>query len=420
MKTIFACIPNRKLFLFVVISLSAITLFSQPDYIFKNSSLISGTNRQIGAKYRFPGVKPGVDGIMTIMDIKKVTLTVFDGTGNGGFDEAFQPEIDVPRKSKGYVEFQLDFVLAGTTTATTMTEVPLTAIDIDGYVYPDEKVYEFDEFETSASYYIRYDLLGTSLDIKFNPNWVSAINKTAVDYPGVDTVRKNVMFTMVHAGVSSVTFRVGGDNKSNTIANRLRSVYFKKFNYPGVVLGQLPLAGFSGKKDKNNIQLNWQFSSIAGIKECSVERSVNGQAFSAISTNVFGKTSAQLAYSYTDISPGNGTYTYRLKITDENNKVFYSQSLLFKQNNEGTTTTMNIYPNVIQHRASVQVTSEAAANTSLQVVDYSGRVMYKESVQLLPGTNSIDLDVAGKIAKGNYIVAMSVNGKIISEKIIIQ
>jgi hypothetical protein len=81
-------------------------------------------------------VKPGIDGIITITDMTGgMTLSELDGPS--GFDEAFQPYINCAGNQKGYVEFQLDFVISGTFTPAMMTEVPLTAIDIDGWRFGD-------------------------------------------------------------------------------------------------------------------------------------------------------------------------------------------------------------------------------------------------------------------------------------------
>src|SRR6185503_20260438 len=184
--------------------------YAQPDYVFKNPTLISGTDKQIGAKYRFPFVKPGVDGIITITDMKKLTVANIDGPS--GFDEAFQPVIDVAAKSKGYVEFQLDFVLHNTIIPSIMLEVPMTAIDIDGAKKGIDNINEYDEFKTSATYVILYDFIGSNLNVQNNNNWVSVENTSSNDYPGVDTVQRDVMFTMKYAAVSTITFRVGAEN----------------------------------------------------------------------------------------------------------------------------------------------------------------------------------------------------------------
>lgn len=410
------CVKALVVGLSLLLSLAG---YAQPDYVFRNGTLISGTSRQIGAKYKYSNIKANTDGIITITDINRITLDDIDG--GSGFDEAFQPVISAPRKTKGYVEFKLDFVTHNTNTPRLMAEVPLTAIDIDGYVYPDEKVYEYDEFAASPVYVILYDFIGSSLDVNINGSWVTALNKTARDYPGVDTVQRDVMFSMVHAGVTSVTFRVGVDNKSNNNVQRLRSVYFKKFLFSNSsVLSQSPVMNFNGKKEKNNVSLNWKFVSTTGISGYSLERSLDGKEYTTVITKNYEGQEIPGSNSYTDIASGSKSYAYRLKVTNMSGKVSYSQVIYFKDDNTTTNKELNIYPNVIQSGASIQVNSDAAMKSKVQLVDYAGRVVYNSDVNLNKGTNSFYLDVAGKVAKGNYVVVLPVNGTQLSQKIVIR
>ena len=79
---------------------------SPPDYVFKNSVLISGTINMAGSSYRFPAVKPGVDAIVLINSISTdVKIVDFDDNANGGFNDAFQPRIQAKGKTSGYAEF---------------------------------------------------------------------------------------------------------------------------------------------------------------------------------------------------------------------------------------------------------------------------------------------------------------------------
>src|SRR5436190_18484780 len=123
-----------KLFFFrcIIILLFFITsnkAFSQPDYDFRNPTLVSGTDKQIGAVYLFQTVKPGVDAFVTIKDITGgIILNTIDG--GSGYAEALQPVLDVPPYANGYVEFDVDFVFAGTSTAMIQVEVPATPIDV--------------------------------------------------------------------------------------------------------------------------------------------------------------------------------------------------------------------------------------------------------------------------------------------------
>jgi hypothetical protein len=226
---------------------------------------------------------------------------------------------------------------------------------------------------------------------------------------------------MMHAAVSTVTFRVGAINNTISDAQRLRSVYFRRFILPNFsVLSQTSVSNFNGKKEKNIVSLNWKFTSTQGISGYSLERSVDGKEYASITSRNLEGVNIPEADSYSDYATGGNSYAYRLKVTGLNGKVSYSQVIYFKEDNTTAGKTLNIYPNVIQSGASVQVNSDAAMKSNVQVVDYSGRVVYKTDVNLSKGTNSFYLDVSGKLSKGSYVVVLPVNGTQLSQKIVIR
>ena len=64
--------------LFFIIHFS---LNAQPKYDFRNASKISGTDRQVGAVYRFPNVRSGIDALVSITAITGgLTINTLDGT----------------------------------------------------------------------------------------------------------------------------------------------------------------------------------------------------------------------------------------------------------------------------------------------------------------------------------------------------
>lgn len=409
LRTLLACLPLAPA-LFVAQQAAA-----QPDYVFRNAVLLSGTDKQIGARYRFANIKTNVDGIMTITDIKNLTLNTLDGAS--GFDEAFQPSINVPRRTKGHIEFQLDFVNAGTFTPKSMIEVPMTAIDIDGYTYPDEKVYEFDEFEESPSYYIQYDLVGSALNVSFAAGWAKVINRTAIDYPGIDTTQTDVMFSMVYAGVSSVKFRCGADNKSNTNVTRLRSVYFKKFNFPGFgILSQSPVQYFTGAQQGSYVQLQWSVLAGADMKACILERSVDGRSFMAIQ-NFAVLPSAANHQQYTD-ALSQGRVQYRLKLSFANGSSQYSQILSIE--NGGKANRLQVFPTVIQSNATISINSQAAGSAQMNLVSYSGQLVQQQTLRLNKGTNSFAFTRSSHIPAGQYILSLVVAEQQLTTRVIIQ
>jgi hypothetical protein len=410
-------ISSRRGFAFLVLLFLSFASFAQPDYVFKNAVLVSGTDLQVGAVYRFSNVRLGTDALVTITDMSKITLNQLDGPS--GFDEAFQPYIQCPAKSKGYVEFRFDFVIAGTSTAKVMTEVPVTAIDIDGYEYPDDKLFEFDEFKTTASYYVDYDLLGTSLNISYPGGWVTAENKTAITYPGIDTVQKDVMVSMVYANVSSITIRVGAENKSNTSTERLRSDYFMKFKFANPLLAVSSVTQFKGYAKNNTVGLQWHIENGNLLKKIIVEKADNPSQFSSIAEVLVSADQPGGNYSYNDNTVLQKTAYYRLKMIGTNGQVSYSNVLVFRPDNDNRQS-FKMYPSIINDNATVNITSDKSEQTSLQVFDLNGRAVYQKKIALQQGNNNVAVNGFSNLPLGTYIATVKAGNLTYSQKIMVQ
>ena len=154
---------SKSILLILFILTISLKAFCQPDYDFRNSTLVSGTDRQIGAVYLFKNVKTGVDATVTILDITGgVTLNTIDG--GSGYVEALQPVLQVAPNSSSYVECRIDFLIANTNKPMVQTEVPATPIDVDGQNYGDGVVKEFDILQLTNGY-VDYDMLGGELNM---------------------------------------------------------------------------------------------------------------------------------------------------------------------------------------------------------------------------------------------------------------
>ncbi len=387
---------------------------AQPDYLFNKHVHESGTDLQVGAVYRFQDVKPGVDAMVTITDLNKISLSELDGAS--GFDEAFQPYIFCPGKTKGYVEFRIDFVIAGTNTPAVMVEVPMTAIDIDGYEFPDEKLYEFDMFEKSPSFYVDYDLLGSNLNVNTGGAWVEAMNTSAVTYDGIDTVQKDVMISMVHANVSTVTLRVGVDNKSKTNMMRLRSVYFKKFSYGNTfLLNSTSLKNFSGYAKNSQVYLQWNLINNHSFNTVIVEKSINSGDFLAIGEV---KVRDLNSFSFTDNATASVHY-YRLKMVAINGKVEYSNVLVFKTAISGKES-FKVYPSVVSDNATVSVAVNSKETANFRIVDISGKMVYQQINSLQAGINTYSVDGLARLRAGTYFAIINTGTQLQTQKIIKQ
>lgn len=409
--------------LFVLLFLISKFGFSQPKYDFRNPTLLtsSATDKKVGGKYRFSNVKTGTDALVTITDITGgIKLAQLDGSS--GYAEAFQPSIDIPALSSGYVEFLIEFVNAGTSTPQTQVEVPVTPIDVDGIPL---QVNEFDMIE-QANGYTTYNMLGGELLFNILPNvlggvWALGTNLAGIDYPGVDTSARQVMYTVTNANIDHITIRNGGTNISLSTKNRLRSVYFKEFTYdnPGI-LAKSALAGFNGIRREKKVELNWDLETNNAVKSVVVERSINAATNFTSLGEVWVNTEEKTQhYTFNDNNLTGSVAYYRLKIVAYDGKISYSNVLVFRLD-AAKAQTFKMYPSVINDNATVAVSASKAEQTLLQVVDLSGRTVFNKSINLQQGDNNIALNGLGGLQRGTYVACIKTGDTIQSQKIMIQ
>ena len=393
-----------------------ITTYSQPDYDFRNHILISGTDLQVGAVYLFPTVKPGVDAIMTLTHISS-GVTVVEMDGSSGFPEALQPTLDVSPFTSGYLEMRFDLVVAGTSTPSVQTEVPVTCIDVDGWLDNDglgNPLHEFDEIDLGGGY-VNYQLTGGELTMSQSGTSFNGRNNGGLDYPGRDTSARQVMFTVVNGNISSFTIRVGVDNSSTVAAQRLRSIYFKKFAYPNSVLSKSSLVFFQGREKNQNIELQWRITQQHNIRTVVVEKGNRLAQFSAIGEVSPNVSAGQVLYEYQDTQPNEGNIYYRLKIIYLTGKITYSNTVAFYS--KDIASELLIYPSVVQGSATVYLKSERAGIAQIQLVDYSGRVVSQKNIPVYAGTNNIAVNDFTSLHPGNYLVIVRINEKVYNQKI---
>jgi Secretion system C-terminal sorting domain len=416
MKTNFT---QRKFYIFYFVLVVSIFLsrksFAQPDYTFKNPTLVSGTSLQTGAVYRFNTVKTGTDALVTVKSMNGgITLDKIDESWTG-FNEAFQPFIKVNPSSDGYVEFEIKFVDAGLSSSQNQAEVPMTCIDIDGVDYGNGKLYEKDQIQLSNGY---YDNNTTSLKLAVtNPGgWVTGKNTSAVSIGGIDTSDKDVMYTVVNTGVNAVTIRIGAQNTSPSGTEvRYRSVYFKKFTYPSS--GTLPviMSYFNAFAENNSkVVLNWVTEMELNNEYYTIERSQDNKNFAAIGMVMGSLNSAvRKTYEYKDGLKGTDitkTIYYRIKQSDINGKSTYSPvrtvKLAQKQN------MIQVNPNPFVDNIVVKYMSDNSAIMNVKIINAKGLTVVNSNNSVNRGFNNIPVNNLSHLAKGMYIIQVIVNGEL--------
>lgn len=138
----------RKSIPLVLTIFAAFAVTAQTNFDFNKYALVSGTDRHTGAVYRFTTVKSGVDAMVTIDKLtRSASLDSLDFTGLG-FTAALQPQVSVAPHCWGYVQFNIQFVTAGTSSPVAVKNIPAKG---NNYKCCDDKNVKLDVLNTSAT-----------------------------------------------------------------------------------------------------------------------------------------------------------------------------------------------------------------------------------------------------------------------------
>ncbi len=231
------------------------------------------------------------------------------------------------------------------------------------------------------------------------------------------------------SGISADSCRdngIGNGNETFVLNNLLpgTTYYFsvKGWNaQPGnftVVVGgpalPISLLSFTGtKQDKINL-LNWATASETNNKGFELQRSANGNDFASIafvnSKAIGGNSSAQLNYTFSDITPLGGTNYYRLKQVDKDGKFSMSKVVAIKGLKPTSLQLVGVYPNPAVNKLNVNIESPVADFVTLLVTDMTGKVLMNKMKSVAVGDNTMELNVATLPAGSYFIKAVCANG----------
>jgi hypothetical protein len=223
-------ITTRHLRWIVMIQLFAFSYFSNAQsfctkyFNMQNAELVSGTDRQAGAIYKFPNAAPKIDVYIKVEATNNAYIAVFD-RADLGYDFAWQPHIPTNSAAGGYVDWLIYFKVAGTNRDTTACP-SFTGIDIDG-AGDSTGVREYVEAKDYTTY---HTLNPTSLTIQPGDNGynVKALG-TEITYAGISTTDRNVMIQFDYNNISSFKYRTGVHGYVEESGGRYFSLHFNAY-----------------------------------------------------------------------------------------------------------------------------------------------------------------------------------------------
>lgn len=251
----------------------------------------------------------------------------------------------------------------------------------------------------NAIYFNGYDGMHTGALFKSNGTTAGTVLVADVN-PGADG--ETMPFVIVN---NALLFYGNDGNNPNEILNDLYRVDGTEVVLP------VHLLSFTGSRNEGKNQLHWQVDNAVNFDRFTVERSKDGQLFSAVGSVAWNTASVAYDYTDSDLFPGQRVYYYRLKLTDRNGDARYSNTIVLNTGN----TTANDFKAYKTGSNTLSVAYHLATpGASLHISDMNGRVIFTKQLNNNNGYLNISLPVSAlqllniSIRQGNHITSKRV------------
>jgi hypothetical protein len=167
---------------------------------------------------------------------------------------------------------------------------------------------------------------------------------------------------------------------------------------------------FGGTIKNYQAYLNWSTAMESNNKGFYIERSKDGRSFTSIGFVAGAGNSSQIKnYAFTDVNLKDinvSTTYYRLKQVDNDGKFTYSEVLPLSL--ATIASKLKLYPNPVKDGATVEVSLDVASKVQVQLVAQDGKIIQSIDKGVLnAGLQQIYINTNG-LAKGSYVVRVTV------------
>jgi hypothetical protein len=226
----------------------------------------------------------------------------------------------------------------------------------------------------------------------------------------------------------------------STVTEGDQSVIIPSRAYPAIIVAKTPsgcfdqviavpntlkllpvhLIAFQGNMNKNNkVTLNWTVADNEIANNFEIERSFNGRDFTTVGVVFASEKMGTENYMFYETTSGTDKVMYRLKMTDNNHKVDYSRVLIF-QLKSTISNNIKIIGNPVNDKLTFSYTSPATQIVDVKIYDISGKVLLKNKVNSMEGSNVISLPLSSTFKVGMYVVEVNNGIELQSSKFIKQ
>jgi len=382
-------------------------------------SILSGVLNLLNSQYKFFGVRPGVDAVVSVVSSTGgAKIDILDDNAVAK-PEGFSPKIIIPAHSTGMVTFKIEFKQAITGIPVNMDSVFATAIDIDG----SSTVHEMDAIDLGAGGVALYQSTTPEISVTRSGTTYTGTNIGGVEYDGIDTSAKKVMFTVKNKNVGVFYYSAGGSNNTSSSVSRQKEVYFKDFVYPAATTLPVKYVSFDATVVDKAVMLKWVTSNETNNSHFEVERSFTSD-FSTIGLVLDAETvnGNDKTYRFKDNSAaleGRSVVYYRLKQVDIDGKATYSTVLAVRLQ-AAANVVMQTAPNPFTAQLDVRFTATENGNAVVRIINANGQTIVSKQSTIAKGYNTVQVDGLARLAPGAYVAQLIMKGKVIDAQKVIK
>jgi hypothetical protein len=179
----------------------------------------------------------------------------------------------------------------------------------------------------------------------------------------------------------------------------------------------LKLLGFSAALDNSCVSLRWTTAQENNVNKFLIERSPDGVNFNGIGEMPATNTPAQKQYRFNDCTVGNSKWFYRIKILDNDGQFIYSKIISIHAYIKGNALT-EIYPSPFTDKINIVVVNEIARRADIEILDNAGKLINAYARPVNKGVNNITIENLDKLAKGFYIIKVSLDQNVFTQKLV--
>lgn len=180
------------------------------------------------------------------------------------------------------------------------------------------------------------------------------------------------------------------------------------------------LLAFNGRLVNDDTHLQWKTTSETNNDYFEIERSLDGQTFTAIGREAGINGVTTQTYNRVDAGAAklnSPKLYYRLKIVSTTGEVEYSSIVTISVNTAGSPV-VTVTPNPFTSQVNINLQLPAAAQVTLSLSDVTGKKLKSEYVNAAKGISTVSLTGLGNLMQGMYLLSIQYNGQTYTYKLV--